>query len=62
VTDYNIPLISGDEMIKQAKSQFKKLQKESLFPKVIMLTGVEDSRLKTRMLEKKLVDVFLTKP
>ena len=38
------------------------LDKGKDYPKVIMLTAVEDSRLSKRCYEEKIVDIFMIKP
>jgi FixJ family two-component response regulator len=54
--------MSGIEILVQAKADYLKDGKQDLFPKVIMLTSIDDIRLKNRVLKDKLVDHFMMKP
>ena len=42
IADYNVPEISGLDVITQASKHYKDNNLENNFPKVIMLTGIND--------------------
>ena len=52
--------MDGLEVIKKAKDRFKK--DGFSFPTVIMLTAIEDTRLRYTCLRENYVDHFFTKP
>lgn len=60
ILDYNMPFLSGLDVIKQSKTIYQTAKTK--MPKVLMLTAIEDTRLKNSALRAKLVDFFLTKP
>ena len=59
ITDYNIPSISGLDLLQKAKQIY--LLQEKPFPKVVMLTEIEDPRLKERCFKDEMIDAFILK-
>ena len=60
IVDYNIPIINGQEVLKKAKKMYSENEKN--FPKVLMLTAIEDERLSKRCFSEKIVNAFMLKP
>ena len=60
ILDYNIPHMSGLEVLKKAKQEYDYREKE--YPKVIMMTVITDTRLKDRCYKDEVVNCFLKKP
>jgi CheY-like chemotaxis protein len=62
IADYNVPKLSGLDVITEAKKLYSEYELDIIFPKVIMLTGIQDKRLRDHCLQGKLVDFFMDKP
>ena len=60
ILDYHLPYLSGLDVVEQCKEVYSKEQIP--FPSVLILTAIEDPRLKKACLAQKRVDYFLTKP
>jgi DNA-binding response OmpR family regulator len=60
IIDYNLPTMDGLDVIKKARDRFKNVG--FAFPTVVMLTAVDDERLKNASLGKNHVDYFFNKP
>jgi CheY-like chemotaxis protein len=58
ITDYNMPILNGIDMIKYCKDVYKK--EEVKFPRTLLLTAIRDDRLKKSCLNQ--MDHFLEKP
>ena len=59
IADLHVPEINGLDMVDQARKYFADYDLKDKFPKVIMLTGNEDVRLRDHCLGNKKVDHFL---
>ena len=57
ILDYHLPYMSGLDVVKQCRQIYC-----GPFPKVAILTAIEDPRLRKACLDEKMVDFFLTKP
>ena len=60
IIDYHIPSIDGLDVIKKAREKFA--GGGVPFPKVVMLTAIEDERLRDACFRHKDVDYFFNKP
>jgi CheY-like chemotaxis protein len=57
ILDYHLPYINGLDVIEKCRESYKKAG--IAFPKVAILTAIEDDRLRKACLEGKTVDYFL---
>jgi CheY-like chemotaxis protein len=60
IIDYHIPTLDGLDVIKKARDRFK--NDGFTFPTVVMLTAVDDERLRNASLRQNNVDFFFNKP
>jgi response regulator RpfG family c-di-GMP phosphodiesterase len=60
ITDFNVPNASAIEILVKMENELKKLEKP--YPKVIMLTALNDPQLKDTFIREKLIHKFFNKP
>ena len=60
ILDYHMPLVSGLDVVRNGRKLYS--ANVLVFPKVLLLTAIEDPRLKRECLRDDMVDYFQAKP
>ena len=60
ILDYHMPFVTGLDVVRNGRKLFS--DNGLIFPKVLLLTAIEDPRLKRECLRDNTIDYFETKP